>query len=46
MCYIESDEQLKQVKNYSTGDTITVKGKITEVGEVMGYSLDIDKIEK
>ena len=44
-CYIQTDEQKSQVAEMSTGDTITVKGKITEVGEVLGYSLDIDSIE-
>lgn len=28
----------------SVGDTMTVKGKITEVGEVLGYYLDIDEV--
>ena len=27
-------------------DTVVVRGKITSVGEVLGYSLDIDDIEK
>ncbi len=44
-CYIKNDEQLEKVKTLSKGDTITVKGKITDVGEVLGYSLDIDSIE-
>lgn len=43
-CYIKSDEQLDKVKKLSIGDVITVKGKITDVGEVLGYSLDIDEI--
>lgn len=44
-CRIKSEEQLEKVKSLSKGDTITVKGKITDVGEVMGYSMDIDSIE-
>ena len=44
-CYIKNDEQLEKVKTLSKGDTITVKGKITDVGEVLGYYLDIDSIE-
>lgn len=44
-CYIKNDEQLEKVKTLSKGQTITVKGKITDVGEVIGYSLDIDSIE-
>ena len=30
----------------SIGDTVVVKGKIKKVGEVLGYSLDIDEIVK
>lgn len=44
-CYIKNDEQLDAVKKMSMGQEVTVKGKITDVGEVMGYSLDIDSIE-
>lgn len=28
------------------GDTLIVKGKITDVGDVMGYFLNIDEITK
>lgn len=28
------------------GDTLIVKGKITDVGDVMGYFLNIDEISK
>lgn len=45
MCYIESDEQLDKVKELSTGDDVTVGGKVTNVGEIMGYSIDIDYIK-
>lgn len=44
-CYIKSDEQKQKITNMSIGDTVVVKGKITDVGEVMGYSLDIDSIK-
>lgn len=44
-CYIKSDEQLEKVKKMTTGDTVTVKGKITDVGEFLGYSMDIDSID-
>lgn len=45
-CYIKNNkEEISAiVKTLSKGDIITVKGKITDVGEVMGYSLDIDEI--
>ena len=44
-CYIKNDEQKNQVANMSSGDTVTLRGKCTSVGEVMGYSLDIDSID-
>ncbi len=44
-CYITDDSQLEKVKKLSAGDVLTVKGKVTDVGEVLGYSLDIDEIE-
>lgn len=44
-CYITNDEQLEKVKGLSKGDTVTVKGKIKNVGEVLGFSLNIDSIE-
>lgn len=45
-CYIKGDEQLEAVKSMKTGDIVTLKGKCTTVGEVMGYSLDIEEIVK
>ena len=44
-CYIKNDEQLEKVKAMTTDDTVTVRGKITDVGEVLGYYLDIDSID-
>jgi hypothetical protein len=46
-CYIKGNEDVKnQIKGLSIGDTVTVKGKITDVGEVFGYSLTIDSVSK
>ena len=45
-CYIKNNEQKEIVKTLSKDDTIIVKGKITSVGEVLGYSLDITEITK
>lgn len=45
-CYIKNDDQKNAVMDMSIGDTVIVKGKITDVGEVLGYSLDIDEITK
>ena len=43
-CYIKNEAQKTAVMELSVGNTVTVKGKITGVGEVLGYSLDIDDI--
>lgn len=43
-CRIKSDEQLDKIKEKSIDDTITVRGKITDVGEVLGYWMDIKEI--
>ena len=40
-CYIKNDEQKPVVMDMSIGDEIVVKGKITDVGEVLGYFLDM-----
>lgn len=41
-CYIESDEQAEIVKALAKDQTVTLRGQVTSVGEVFGYSLDID----
>lgn len=43
-CYIKDDDQKSKVMNMTIDDIITLKGKITGVGEVLGYSLDITEI--
>ena len=40
-CYIKNDEQKQVVMDMSIGDEIVVKVKITDVGEVLGYFLDM-----
>lgn len=40
-CYIKNDEQKQVVMDMSIGDEIVVKGKIADVGEVLGYFLDM-----
>lgn len=44
-CYIKNEEQKAKVMEMSTDDIVTLKGKIKSVGEVLGYSLDIDEID-
>lgn len=43
-CYIKNNEQLNKVLEMKVGDTVTLKGKISDIGEVLGYTLDIDSI--
>lgn len=45
MCYFMDDSQVEQIKNCSIDDKLVVKGQITDVGEVLGYELDVDSIE-
>ena len=44
-CYPKNDQVKDAMINLSKGQRVTVYGKITDVGEIMGYSLDMDKIE-
>lgn len=43
-CYIKNNEQKEAIKSMNIGDTVTVRGKCTDVGEVLGYSLDIESV--
>jgi len=45
LCNIKNDEQKQLLMEKSVGDTITVQGKVTSIGEVLGYSMDIDDIK-
>ena len=40
-CNIKSQAQTDAILEKSKGDAITVKGKITQIGELIGYHLDI-----
>ena len=43
-CTIKNNEQKEIVKTLTKNQNLTIKGKITDVGEVLGYYLDITKI--
>ncbi len=43
-CNIKDDDQKDKVSGMTIGQSVTLKGKVTSVGEVLGYSLDIDEI--
>lgn len=45
-CYIKTDDVRNVVASLSKGDVVTVSGKCDDVGEVMGYSINIDSISK
>ena len=44
-CYIQNEEQLNKVLEMKIGETVVLKGQIQDIGEIMGYTLDIDIIE-
>lgn len=43
-CYIKDDTQKQQIMEIGTESPITVRGKIISVGEVLGFSVNIDSI--
>lgn len=43
-CYIKSDEQKQVIMEMSRGDAITVKGYCKDIGELLGYQIDIDEV--
>lgn len=45
LCYIKNDSQLNFLMEKSVGDIVTIKGKVTRVGEILGYSINIDEIK-
>ncbi len=44
MCYIKNDAQKSFLMGKNVGDSITIKGKIKSIGEVLGYSIDIKEV--
>lgn len=44
-CYLQNNEQKDVVASISKGSTVVVRGHVTDVGEVLGYNLNIDEIE-
>lgn len=44
-CSLRTDEQRKTIISKNIGDEVTVWGKISSVGEILGYSLRVDFIE-
>ena len=44
-CYVKYDDTLEAIRQLSADQEVVVCGKITRVGEIMGYSVDINRIE-
>lgn len=44
MCNIKSSEQKGFLLEKNVGDSITVKGKVKSIGEVIGYTIDINEV--
>ena len=45
-CTIKNDSQRDIIMDMNAKDKLIVRGKITSIGEVLGYMLDIDSVEK
>ena len=43
-CYIKGDTLLEQVLELEIGNPIVVRGKINDIGEVLGYTMNLDSI--
>ena len=43
-CYIKNDTQLDFLLEKNVDDVITIKGKVKSIGEILGYSIDIDEV--
>ena len=43
-CYIKTDEQKQIIMELSRGDTIVIKGYCKDIGEILGYQIDINEI--
>ncbi len=44
MCYIKNETQKSFLIEKNVGDTITIKGRVKSIGEVLGYSIDINEV--
>lgn len=44
MCYIKNDSQKDFLIEKNVGDSIAIKGKVKSIGEVLGYSIDINEV--
>ena len=43
--YVEHNREIQDILiNKNVGDEITIKGKIKSIGEILGYSVDINEV--
>lgn len=45
MCYIKNEGQKAFLIEKNVGDIINIKGKVKSIGEVLGYSIDIEEVQ-
>lgn len=45
-CSITDPSQLDFIAGINKGDAVTIRGEITSVGEILGYSMDIHEISR
>lgn len=43
-CKIKTEEVRNQIMSINTNDVITVRGRVTDVGEILGYSMNVDDL--
>lgn len=43
-CDLKTDEHRAVIMNKGRGETVTVRGQITDIGEILGYVLKVDTI--
>lgn len=44
-CYVTNESQLSTILEMNIGDTVIVRGKVTDIGEILGYMVDIHDLE-
>lgn len=45
-CYIKTDEQKQIIMEMTRGDSIIIKGYCKDIGEILGYQIDIEEVVK
>ncbi len=45
VCNIKNKEQKTYLIEKNVGDTVTIRGKVKSIGEVLGYTVDIAEVE-